>query len=71
MSELLPCRVLITREAKIELSVKAGDTGQGIPRPGNTSELFMKMLIARCAAAIHSSTLFSRLKVIVCAGHSR
>ena len=42
----LPCKVLITFEAKVELSVKVGEAGQGIPRFGSASALFMKMLMA-------------------------
>ena len=56
--------------ANVELSVKAGDTGRGIPRPGTTSALAMKRLMARCAEAIRSSNLLSRFKAMVCAYHS-
>ena len=39
--------VLATPFVNEELSVKAGDTGQGIPRPGMHSALAIKRLIAR------------------------
>lgn len=44
------CRVFImfiTRIAKVELSVKVGEVGQGIPYPGISLALSMKTLIAR------------------------
>jgi len=63
-------RVFITLEAKVELSVKAGDAGRGIPRSGLSLALDMKTLIARWAAAIRSINLFSILNAIVGAGHS-
>jgi hypothetical protein len=53
----------------MELSVKAGDAGQGIPCPGTKSALAIKTLMAQWAVAIHSSSLFSRLKAIVWVGH--
>jgi hypothetical protein len=40
-------KVLITLDAKVELSVNAGDAGRGIPRSGVSLALNMKMSIAR------------------------
>lgn len=46
-AEFLLCKVFITLDANIELSVKAGNAGRGIPQSGLSLALDMKMLIAQ------------------------